>query len=166
MMFDVNNLFYYTGSFAFTAGNFVSLVGITGSGLASSVIDMTVAQDMGIGSGVSWPKVACYIGTGITSASTATLINLQFQGSTDSTNWTTYVETGPNLTASYVAGKVFPIDLPHRSQGSALPRYLRLNLAITGISPTSQTISAGTILAGLVMQQDAQVTYGSNFSAV
>ncbi len=165
MIFDTQLLFYHTGTaFAFTAGEFVSLVGVTSTGLASSVINLTVLEDLGIGDGEAIPKVACYIGTAVTSASTGLLINMQFQGSTDSSNWTTYVESGTASTASYLAGtKVFPISLPHRSPGASLPQYYRLNIAATGV--TSQTISAGTILAGVVIQRDDSPIglYGSGF---
>src|SRR5690348_9863210 len=95
MLFDVNNLFWHTGSvFAFTSGEFVSLASITSSGTSSQSINMGVAQDLGIGDGVAIPKVACLIGTAVTSSSSGLRINMQFQGSTDSTNWTTYVESG------------------------------------------------------------------------
>ncbi len=153
MIFDVNNLFWYTGTFAFTAGNFVSLVGVTSTGTGSSVINITNPADLGIGDGEAIPKVAMYIGTAITSSSAGMRLNIQFQGSTDSTNWTTYVESGTASTASYaVSTKVFPVSLPHRAPGAALPQYYRLNLAISG--STNETISSGTILAGLVIQRD------------
>lgn len=168
MLFDLNNNFFYTGSYSpgFTSGNFVSLVGVTSTGLGSSVINLTALEDMGIGSGVSAPKIAAYIGTGITCASSAMRVSLQFQGSTDSSNWTTYVETPASTTASFASGKVFPITLPHRSQGASLPQYYRLFLNITGT--TTETISTGTILAGVVMQRDDNPIgqYASNFTVV
>lgn len=168
MLFDVGNMFFYTGSFSpgFTSGNFVSLVGVTSSGTTSTVINLTVAEDMGIGSGVSAPKIACYIGTGVTGASTGMRLSMQFQGSTDSSNWTTYVETEASTTASWAAGKIFAISLPHRLQGASLPQYYRLKVNPTGI--TSETISAGTIMAGIVIQRDDQSIglYSSGFTVV
>ena len=116
MLFDINNLFFHTGSaYAFTAGEFVSLAALTASGLASTVIDMTVAQDPGIGDGVAIPRIAVKVGTGITSASTGLRLNWQAQGSTDSTNWTTYAETGANATSSFEAGEwILPIAWPRQ----------------------------------------------------
>ena len=168
MIFDVNNLFFYTGSFAFTSGNFRSLVGVTESGLASTVIDMGVAQDLGIGDGVAIPKVVAIVGTAITTANTTTTVFMQFQGSTDSVNWTTYVETPELTTASLTAGaRILSIDVPPVPAGVALPRYYRLFFDVNNTAGT-QTISAGTILAGLVLQRDDNNVgqYTSGFTVI
>ena len=168
MILDINTLFFHTGSaYAFTAGEFVSLAALTASGLASTVIDMTVAQDPGIGDGVAVPRIAVKVGTGITSASTGLRLNWQAQGSTDSTNWTTYAETGANATSSFEAGEwILPIAWPRRPSGVSLPRYLRMNMAVTGI--TNETITIGTIIGGLVLQRsdsdDTLGQYPSNFT--
>lgn len=164
MFADLNLIFF--GSAPYTAGNFASLV--TTTNIASGVINQTVAQDAGIGDGEAIPKLAIYIGTGITSACTSMNVNFQFQGSTNSTAWTTYVETGPTSTASLTAGvKVFPIDLPHRAAGAALPQYYRLNVTTSGNANT-ESISAGTIFAGIVIQRDDNPVglYKSGFSVV
>lgn len=158
MIFDINNIFF--GTSPFTAGNYVSLAGLTGS-TASTVINLQVAEDMGIGDGVAVPNLAVYIGTGITSASGTATINLQIQGSTDSSNWTTYAESGGLTTASFAAnsGPVFPIALPKRPAGAALPQYYRLNVVLAGNSASS--ISTGTIMAGIVLQRaDSDNTLG------
>jgi len=152
MIFDLNNMFFGSAPFA-SASNFQSLATLTASGTTSTVINMGVKQDMGIGDGVAIPKVAVVVGTGITSASAGLRLNWQFQGSTDSTNWTTYAETGANSTASYTAGSyILPIDLPRRPSGVALPQYYRMAMAVTGI--TNETITIGTILGGLVLSRD------------
>jgi hypothetical protein len=79
------------------------------------------------------------------------LINAQFQGSTDSVHWTTYAETGASSTASWGAGAaVFPLAVPRRPAGTALPLYYQMNLAITGTSGTP-AISTGTIIGGIVL---------------
>lgn len=167
MLFDINNLFWHTGTvFAFTSGEFVSFAGVTAS-TASSVINMGVAQDMGIGDGMAIPKLAICIGTAFTSSSAGLRLNFQIQGSTDSTNWTTYAESGALATSSLLAGTfVFPIDLPKRPAGAALPQYYRLNALESGT--TVESISSGTILAGLVLQradsQDTLGQYGSGFT--
>jgi hypothetical protein len=121
---------------------------------------------MGIGDGVAIPKVALYIGTGVTSASTSLTVQFQFQGSTDSTNWTTYVESDALTTASLVAGaKVFPIDVPHRPPGVSLPQYYRVK-ALLGATNGTDTISAGTIIGGIVIQRDDNPVglYASGFT--
>lgn len=158
MIFDINNVFF--GTSPFTAGNFVSLAGLTGN-TTSTVINLSVAEDMGIGDGVAVPNLAIYIGTGITSASGTATVNLQIQGSTDSSNWTTYAESGALTTGSLTAtgGPVFPIALPKRPAGAALPQYYRLNVAFAGNG--SASISTGTIMAGIVLQRaDSDNTLG------
>ncbi len=161
MIFDINNLFFYTGtSYTFTTGNFVSLAALTASGTTSTVIDQGVAQDAGIGDGVAVPRIAVKIGTGITSASAGLRLNWTIQGSTDSTNWTTYSETGALATSSFEAGEwVLPMALPRRPSGVALPRYYRMQMLVTGI--TNETITIGTIIGGLVLQRsDSDDTLG------
>lgn len=170
MLFDINTLFWHTGStYAFTAGEFLSLATVTAT-TGSTVINMGVAQDLGIGDGEAIPKIAVYIGTGITSASTGMRLNFQIQGSTDSTNWTTYAESGALATSSFTTGAyVLPLDLPKRPFGVALPQYYRMNMALTGTG-SAETISAGTIIGGLVLQRsdnaDTLGLYPSGFSVV
>lgn len=158
MIFDTNLVFW--GASPWTAGNFTSLAGLTGS-TTSTVINLQVPEDMGIGDGEAVPKLAIYTGSGITSASGSMNLNVQFQGSTDSSNWTTYAESGALSTASFVAGgPIFPIDVPKRPAGAALPQYYRLQLAMTGNGTAS--ISAGSIMAGIVVQRaDSDNTLGN-----
>ena len=166
-MFADTNLIFF-GSAPFTAGNFKSLATLTASGTVSAAINLGVPEDMGIGDGEAIPKLAIYIGTGVTSACASTNINIQFRGSTDSVNWTVYAESGALSTASFAAGvKVFPIDVPHRPAGAALPQYYDLNLAFTGVGG-SETISGGTIWAGIVIQRDDNPggQYPSGFTVV
>lgn len=154
MLFDATLLFYHTGSvFNFTAGEFVNLTGaLAGStSLISSVINLGNARDLGIGPGQEIPQLALNIGTAITSSCASTLINAQFQGSTDSVNWTTYAESGANSTASYGAGvSVLPLAVPRRPSGQPLPLYYRVNLAITGGAGTAG-LSTGSIIGGIVL---------------
>ena len=169
MLFDVNTLFYHTGSaFAFTAGEYVSLVGVTETGLASSVIDMGVAQDLGVGDTPASPQVAILIGASITTANTTASIQFRFQGSTDSTNWTNYAMTDWVSTASLTASTMLGFtNVPRRSAGAALPRYYRLFADLDNTAGT-QAISTGTIIAGIVIQRDGGPVgaYPSNFTVV
>lgn len=168
MLFDINNLFYHTGSaYAFTSGEYASLSGVTAS-TGSLVINMGAAEDLGIGDGEFIPKVAVYVGAGITSACASLTVNVQFQGSTDSSNWTTYAESGALSTASFVANNaVLPIDVPRRPPGVSLPQYYRLNLALAAQGSTA--ISSGTLIGGIVIQRaDSAGTldqYGSGYTA-
>lgn len=166
MIFDVNNLFFHTGSaYAFTTGEFVSLVGTTESGLGSTVINQGVARDAGIGD-INPPKVALLIGTGVTTANTTATVQFRFQGSTDSSNWTTYVQSDWLTTASLTASSmVFMIDVPPVPAGVSLPQYYRIFIDVDNTAGT-QSISAGTIIGGIVLQRDNSMppTYPSNFT--
>lgn len=167
MFFDSQLVFFGTAPYA-SVSNYQSLAGLVSAGTASAAINLTVAEDMGIGDGEAVPKLAIFVGTAVTSACTGTNINVQFRGSTDSSHWTVYAESGPLTTASFTAGaKIFPIDVPHRPAGAALPQYYDLNLAVTGVGG-SETISAGSILAGIVIQRfDNPVgLYSSGFTVV
>lgn len=171
MLFDINNIFFHTGSvWAFTSGEYVSLAGATSAStvLNGSVINMGVKQDMGIGDGQFIPKIAVFVGTGITSACSSLRFTVQLQGSTDSSNWTTYGESPALATSSFTASqKVFAVDLPRRPVGVALPQYYRLNMSVTGTA-TNESISAGTLIGGLVIQRDDNADtlgqYPSNFT--
>lgn len=157
MLFDVNNVFW--GTAPYTQGNFTSLVGLTGTTTsASTVINLLTPEDMGIGDGEAVPKLAIYIGTGVTWATATGTLQMAFQGSTDSSNWTTYVQTPATSTASWTAGsQILPIDVPKRPAGVSLPQYYRLQLTTSG----GVNISSGTILAGIVIQRsDSADTLG------
>lgn len=149
MLFDATLLFFHTGSvYSFTSGEFVSVAGVTNS-TSSTVINLGNARDLGIGPGAEIPMIALYVGTAFTSSSASLTINAQFQGSTDSTHWTTYAESGANTTASYAAGAaVLPIAIPRRPTGAALPLYYQINLAVNG---GGASLSTGTLIGGIVL---------------
>lgn len=166
MIFDAGNMFWGSAPFA-SASNYASFAA-TASTTVSAVINMGVAQDLGVGDGAARPQLALVIGTGITNASASMTINFQFQGSTDSSNWTTYAESGAKTTASYAAGYyALPIDVPRRPSGVALPQYYRVRAEIAA-NGGSETISAGTIMGGIVLQRadsaDTLGQYPSGFS--
>ncbi len=164
MLFDSTLLFYHaTTAYNFTAGEFVSLIGVgTASSCASTVINLGNARDLGIGNGPDTPMVELTIGTAVTSSCASTLINAQFQGSTNSTAWTTYAESGANSTASWgVGAQILPINVPRRPTGAALPLYYRVNLVVTG-AVAGETISTGSIIGGIVLARaDSPDTLGS-----
>lgn len=167
MFFDSQLVFFGSSPYA-SVSNYQSLAGVTAGGTASATINLGVPEDMGIGDGEAVPKLAIFVGTAVTSACTGTRINVQFRGSTDSTNWTVYAESGPLATSSFIAGaKIFPIDVPHRPAGASIPQYYDLNLAITGVGG-AETISAGSVLAGIVIQRadNPSIKYSSGFTVV
>lgn len=169
MQFDKNLLFFGNSPYQ-SVSDYTSLAGFTATspGWSSPAINLGVAEDMGIGDGEAVPKLALYVGAGITSSSAGFLLNVQFRGSTDSTHWTVYAESGPLSTASFVAGaKIFPIDVPHRPAGAALPQYYDINIAATGTNG-SDTISAGSLFGGIVIQRTDNPVglYRSGFSVI
>ncbi|HVB17291.1 MAG TPA: hypothetical protein VNF04_12200 [Stellaceae bacterium] len=170
MILDINTLFFHAGNvYAFTSGEFQSLVGVTNS-CAGLTVNMGVAQDLGIGDGEAIPQVAVVIGSGITCSCGNLRINAQYQGSTNSTTWTTYAESGASPTSSFVAGEyIFPVSVPRRPPGAALPQYYRLNLALTG-NGSSESISSGSLMGGIVINraenQDTLDQYPANFTVV
>lgn len=183
MIFDVNLLFFHTGNvYNFTAGEYVSLVGCTSltSSCTSTVINLGVPEDMGIGDGEFIPKVRVLIGSsGITTSCTAAQLNFQFQGSTDSTTWTTYGETGFAATSSYLANTfVFNQDVPRRPVSwnglpTALPQYYRIQMQMSAQATgstwiTTVGISTGSLIGGIVLQapdnDDTLKLYSAGFS--
>jgi hypothetical protein len=165
LLLDLNLLFYHTGaSFAFTAGEYVSLSGLgTASACASAVINLGVPEDMGIGDGEFIPHIMLSVGTGITSACASTTINAAFQGSTDSSNWTTYIESGPRTTASLTANTQFlPQAVPRRPGGFPLPQYYRVLLMVAGVGG-AEVISAGSIIGGIVIQRQDDALYPAGY---
>ena len=153
MLFDTTLMFYHVGNtFAFTTGEVVNLAGWTGgsAGTTGAVINLGNARDLGIGVGEAVPKIAVIVSSGITAACASLTINAQFQGSTDSINWTTYIKSGANSTASYLAGaKILPYAVPRRPAGVSLPLYYRVTLVLGGLSTAA--VSTGSIIGGIVL---------------
>ena len=123
--------------------------------------------DLGIGDGEAMPKVFCILTN--TPAVTGTVsLNVQFQGSTDSTNWTTYVETGTITSASFPSGSAFSLakfDWPlRRFSTDALPRYVSLNYAVTG----GGNFTAGSASAWITLQREdwSAKAYPNNYTVV
>lgn len=138
-----------------------TVIDLTG-GVAMNIGLMTrFGEDLGTGPGLSAPRVVAFVGTAFTTTNSATLMT-QFQGSTDSTTWTTYMETPAYAAAALVAGfKIADFAWPVVPQGVALPRYVRLNYVLPG----STSFTAGTIFASVSLATDQQNYYGPAYSA-
>lgn len=119
------------------------------TGTTSTVINLVAAEDLGIGTGPGTPIVIIQFPTGLTGGSSSSTVNIQFQGSTDSSNWTTYQETGANSTASYTSTSTWRFAWPRRSPGAKLPQYVRLNYVVAGGG--SATLSSGTVFAAVTL---------------
>ena len=101
-LLDSTLLFWHTGNvYNMTSGEFVTFANLlTTASSSSTVINLGNPRDLGVGPGQEMPTVDVVVGTAFTSSSAGLTLNLQFQGSTDSSTWTTYQETGANSTAS------------------------------------------------------------------
>lgn len=125
---------------------FSTLQAITATAVSTNVADLGVAEDLGIGT--PGLKFAIYVGTAFTTTNAATL-TVQFQGSTDNSTFTTYLETNAIAVAALVANAKIPLNWGHRNTGAALGRYVRLNYVVgTGV------FSAGTLSALAVIDRD------------
>lgn len=137
---------------------------VTAASVASTVIDLTVQEDLGVGGGAATPKIFVQVGTAFVTANSATL-NIQFQGSADGVTWTTYAESGALAASTLTAGqRVFGIDWPKRiASNTPLPRYVRLYYVL----PASTAFTAGTLTAAVVLDRDdapdTAGLYASNF---
>lgn len=118
--------------------------------------------DFGVGQGKVHPKIVVGISTTFTTTNSATL-NIQFQGSTDSSSWTTYVETGALAAAVLTSGSVVELEWPRKALGAAMPRYVRLYYTVgTGV------FSAGAVNGNVAITPDGWVgvadQYPSNYT--
>lgn len=128
-----------------------------------SVNQSRFGQDLGIGDGMGIPKILGVVTASFSTGGSPTL-NIQFQGSTDSVTWTTYVETGAIAAAVMTIGqRIFAIDWPVRAIGAAMPRYVRLNYVVA-----SGPFTTGSLFAAIVLGRDDSTLdysqYGSGFS--
>lgn len=141
-----------------------SLAGNT-STASSNVIDWSVGRDMGIGDDPAL-KIMVQITTAFSSSSTSNTLQVQVQGSTNSSTsgFVTFAET-PAMTAAQIGlgltgQRLFDIDLPRPSLlfgVGNLPRYIRLNYLTAGVTAGW---SAGSVTAALVLdRQDSAPTY-------
>lgn len=119
--------------------------------------------ELGFGDGPAIPKLLCIVNVAFVSAGGATL-QIAWQGSTDSSSWTTYQET-PTLSVANlgtIGNRVAMWDWPPRLVSTtALPRYFKLVYTVA-----TSTFSAGKLFAAIVLQRDDKVYYPSGFSVV
>ena len=153
-----------------------NLAQIVGNYASTNIIDLGVisgipssangggARDIGIGDDPAM-KILVQVSTAFVSAGGGTLA-VALQGAVDngsgapaafSTWWTSPIYT----IAQMVAGaRLMDMDMPRPPQGVAIPRYLQLNYGIA-----TATITAGQLIAGLVLDRDDQF-YSSTNNAV
>ncbi len=159
MILDYNYLFDGSAS---AAGGVVGVSIVTAAGstkVSSNIIDLVNARDMGIGDNPALKiMVIC---TAVMTSTGAATFQVQAQGSTDNTTYTTYAETPATIASSYTAGaKIAQFDWPGVNPDTgALPRYLRLLYSV-GVS----SISAGSVISAIVLGRDDWRGYPSGFT--
>lgn len=117
---------------------------ITASAASTNVVDLGVARDLGVGDDPSI-EIFFLAVTALLSAG-ATTLEIQVQGSTDNSSWTTMASSGAIGKAAFSAGAKFSIDLPRIIPGQAKPRYIRLNYVVATGPFTGGTIAAYAVL--------------------
>lgn len=120
--------------------------------------------DLGVSEGKDKAKVVVSIPTAFTSTNSAT-INFQFQGSTDSSTWTTYIESGAIAATNLPAGATWVFDWPRKALGAAMPKFVRMFYALGTGQMTTGTINANIVLnadgwVGIADQYPANYTVG------
>ncbi len=119
------------------------------------------ARDMGIGDDPAL-KLLVQVGTAFVSAGGGTLqITLQGaidDGSGNPSTFTSWWASPLYTIAQCVAGaRLLNIDFPRPPQGVAVPRFVRL---LYGVA--TATITAGTLVAGVVIDRDDQMYQSTN----
>lgn len=139
--------------------NFSAAQAITTNTNSDNIVDLLNARDLGPGNSPALQVIAS-INTAFQTTNSGTL-QVQFQGSTDSTTWTTYAES-PAVAAANLgaASRIAAWEVPNVVQGASLPRYYRLNYVVgTG------TFTAGKIDAWMgIGRSDLQI-YPKNYNS-
>jgi hypothetical protein len=112
-------------------------------------------EDVGIGDGVSPPKICVILGTAFTAGGAGTM-QVQVQESVDSgapgytpAAWQTIMETDTLSLAQLAAGaQIVDYTIAPRAPGQAFPRFLRLNYVVATGPMTAGTIAFAGVTTG------------------
>lgn len=155
----IDQTLIFDGTYSVSAGTWTGAsVFSNGTSVASTnVIDLTNARDLGRARQGLQIALLVIVTTAFVGG---TSCNVQFQGSTDSSTWTTYAESGAIAVASLTIGAhVFNIPVPGRPSFASLPRYWRLNYVCVG------NVTAGAVMAMIAPEDSMSATsYPSGFT--
>ena len=175
MLFDATLLFCHQGNvYNFTAGEAISLAGVAGT--LSTAINLGTPRDLGVGQGQETPQVCIAVTNAFTGPFTTASYTFNFMGSTNSptANMVTYSSVTMNTFSLTTGSLIFfnvPPALPNVAGGTAsalqsaslgLPQYYAL--AITSSNATVN-ITAGNIIAGIVLCGDSFVQVGAKYGS-
>lgn len=142
---------------ASAASSNVSALDLSGGNTNYGVNASRFGEDLGVGDGKNTPKIVISVSTAFATGTGATL-NFQFQGSTNSSAWTTYIESGAIAASALTKGATWVFDWPRKALGASLPRYVRTYYELgTG------TFSTGTLEANVVLNADGWVNFGDQY---
>lgn len=119
---------------------FDTAVALTSTAASTNVVDLLNARDMGVGDDPAL-DVVVVVTSALLSAG-ATTLQVQFQGSTDNSTWTTYMQTDTIAKANLGQGAKISFDLPRLPPGVSRPRYLRLNYVVATGPFTSGNVTS------------------------
>ncbi len=126
---------------------------ITASAASTDVIDLGVAEDLGIGDDPAL-KVLLLITTTFDAAGAATLV-ASLQGSVNNSSWTDMAMTNTIGKASLVAGEeIARWNLPSLIAGQAMPRFLRVNYTVA-----TGPMTAGAVQAAIILDRQRNIAY-------
>jgi len=151
MAFIDNNLIFDTAN------------AITTTRDSTNVIDLTVQEDIGDGSGQADLEIIVQVATTMTATTTTATLTCAFEGSTNSTTYTIFAQSDAISTASLTQGtQILNIKVPMRRLviGDAKPRYLKL------VYTCSATFGAGAVTAWIGGDRQTNTGYPSGFTVL
>ena len=140
---------------------------ITATAASTDVIDLGVAEDLGVGDDPALKVVVVPLST-FTAGGAATM-QVAIEGSPDNSSWTIMAETEPlslaAINSAVTAGSQNPYlcswDLPSLVANQALPRYIRMLYTVATGPMTGGTLSA---FINLDRQQNRSYPAGINIA--
>lgn len=119
---------------------------------STNVIDLQNARDMGVGDNPAM-KVMITVTTAYLTTDAGTM-TITVEGSTDNSTYSVYASTRAYTASEMTVGRqLFPIDLPARPVGDAVPRYYKL------VYTVANHFTAGAVTAALVLDNQQYTAY-------